>query len=243
MKGIQYVDVDSDEATRHLGVYLGSDAAVQRAWLERVASKITQRLARLRTAGIPATWYGRTTVLKTLVFAIANFAIMNQMPPQWHTLIEGWEQELAALLWTTRAGDDRAFHGAARGAPVRMVRQTTAIQDHGDGGFRALDPRCFAKSLRATWVRRLLDPAPQQWKNIVWEYVRTIPSVRDLGIHEQAFTSALTFHDIPARFPPLFRAAIRAWAEMPTPCPTAAASAAGKRLEGDAKQLRERFLQ
>ena len=31
----------------------------------------------------------------------------------------------------------------------------------------ALDPRRFANSLRATWVRRLLDPAPQQWKNIV----------------------------------------------------------------------------
>ena len=228
MRGIQYVDVDSPDASRYLGVYLGSDAAVQNAWLTRIAAGITQRILCLRAAGIPATWYGRTTVAKTLVFAIANFAVMNQMPSNWHTLIANWEDELAELLWSTRAGDDRAFHGMPRASPW-MVRREAAIQDHGDGGMRALDPRRFSAALRATWIRLLLDPAPQQWKNIVWEYVRAIPSVRALGVHEQAFTSALTFTDIPTRFPPLFRAAMRAWAELTTLRPTEAAM--GRALE------------
>jgi hypothetical protein len=44
-------------------------------------------------------------------------------------------------------------------------------------------------------------------------------------MHEQALASALSFDEIPARFPPLFRAALVAWKELPTLRPTEAAVA------------------
>ena len=55
----------------------------------------------------------------------------------------------------------------APGAPLWLVKEMAAIQDHRDGGIRMLEPWLFTKALQATWIRRLLDPAPQQWKNIV----------------------------------------------------------------------------
>ena len=48
LQGIEWQDYDSDHAVRYLGVYLGSDAAVTRAWHEKSASKVRRRLAQLR---------------------------------------------------------------------------------------------------------------------------------------------------------------------------------------------------
>ena len=162
MRNVQWTDVDSDHAVRYLGIFLGSDGAVARKWVERVAGRLTARLASLRTTRGARTWYGRVTVLKTLVFSIANFYIMNQTPPNLKHLLDQWWAQLWRFFWDTPDSSRQA---------AWLVKADTIVQNHVDGGIRALHPALFAESLRLTWVRRLLDPTPQVWKNLVWEHI------------------------------------------------------------------------
>ena len=100
-------------------------------------------------AGLPSTSFGRTTVIKTLIFNIANFFLMNQVPPHLSNLLDTWCQELWGVFWSTDAGDRREWAGGSRGPPTFLVRQSTITADHRDGGVRALAPRTFTDALRA----------------------------------------------------------------------------------------------
>ena len=61
-------------------------------WVKRVAGELAARLQSLRTTRGARTWYGRVTVLKTLVFSIANFYVMNQSPDNLPALMSQWSQ-------------------------------------------------------------------------------------------------------------------------------------------------------
>ena len=69
-----WTDSDSDYALRGPlpGDIPWERGAVAHQWVERVAGNLTARLQSLRTTRGARTWYGRVTVLKTLVFSIAN---------------------------------------------------------------------------------------------------------------------------------------------------------------------------
>ena len=87
---------------------------------------------------------------------------MNQTPPNLAHLLGQWWAQLWRFFWDTPDASRQA---------AWLVKADTIVQNHVDGGIRALHPALFAESLRMTWVRRLLDPTPQVWKNLVWEHL------------------------------------------------------------------------
>ena len=106
-----------------------------------------------------------------------------------------------------------------RGAPPSLIPHDVIVQDHGEGGQRALHVPCFTDSLRATWITRLLDPAPQPWKNILWSMLDD--AYGGLGQGERLLVSAMTFDDLPGDtgMPRVFVHALKAWGRLPTPQP------------------------
>ena len=95
------------------------------------------------------------------------------------------------------------------------MRADTLVQERPDGGIRALHPALFATSLRLTWIRRFLDPAPQLWKNLVWEYVQEAYGFLRQG--ELLLASSLDFSRLPIDMPPLFRTMLIEWGRLCTP--------------------------
>ena len=84
-----------------------------------------------------------------------------------------------------------------------------------DGGIRALHPTLFAESLRLTWIRRLLDPTPQVWKNLMWEHLNDTYGQFNQG--ELLLTSSLDFSQLPDTVPPFFRHMMNDWGRLCTP--------------------------
>ena len=204
-------------ATRYLGIYLGGPQAVRRDWSERISGSLTARIQQIVSAGVPPSCYGRATAQKTLVISKVVFYATNQMPVNFSPLLNAWTRELWDLYFSTRAGDEREAAGEARGRPPTLVRHATVVQDHGDGGARALDTPAFLDALRATWVRRLIDPAPQTWKNIIWAMLRS--TYGPLAHGDLVVMSSLDFADLngASGMPPLFVAAFQAWGRLDTP--------------------------
>ena len=68
-----------------------------------------------------------------------------------------------------------------------------------------------------SWVKRLLDPAPQIWKNVLWEMLEGVYGGYCLG--PRLIVSATTLGDLPGAsgMPDLFVRALQAWARLPTP--------------------------
>ena len=156
--------------TRYLGIQLGGRTQCGVRGMPRCSRvpAVAGRLQSLRATGLPATIYGRTTVIKTLVFSKAIFYLTNQAPIGLDDIVRDWSRTLTDVQWTTAAGDEREAAGERRGHPPALVAHDTAVQDHGDFGARALDVSSFVDALHATWLRRLTDPAPQPWRNVLW---------------------------------------------------------------------------
>ena len=98
--------------------------------------------------------------------------------------------------------------------PASLVSHNTLIQDHTDGGVRALAVTEFAEALRMTWIRRLMDPAPQLWKALVWEYIEE--SYGWLRQGTTILTSTVYFKLLPNDMPALFREALITFGSIPT---------------------------
>ena len=207
--------------TRYLGIYLGSPEAVQRRWDTHVSGTLTDALAALTRVGVPRTISGRVLGQKNLAIAKVVFQLTNQSPPQWNQPQEAWQQQLTDFLWTTRAGDEREAAGQQRNRPPALVTLDAIAQDHSNGGARALIVQDFADALRATWVRKLLDPTPQPWKNLVWGGINSVYGHLRMG--ERILLSTVTFHDLTTQsgLPPVFVNALKAWGRLPTPQPKA----------------------
>ena len=105
-----------------------------------------------------------------------------------------WWQQLWRFFWDTPDVSDRDGW---------LVKADTLVQNYVDGGIRALHPHLFAESLRLTWIRRLLDPTPQVWKNLVWEHLNHTYAHLHQG--ELLLTSSLDFSQLPTSVPPFFR--------------------------------------
>ena len=190
-----------------------------------MVSGIADRLESLRAAGLPGTVYGRVLCQKNLLFGKAVFFVMNQLPSNLGGMLKDWQSQFADLLWSTTSGDHRAAAGEQRGRPPALVRLSTAAQDHSDGGCRALHVTRFAEALRVTWVRRLLDPCEQPWKNLVWHFGFSgcEPGLQQCGEH--VLCSASSLRTFAQSLPPLFREALLTWGRMCTPLMTADARA------------------
>ena len=206
-------------ACRHLGIWLGGPHAVRAAWVQRVAGKMAERLNSLRATGLPASVYGRVVVQKVLFLGIAVFYATNQVPFGMRALVDGWSQDCWRLFWATTSEEERAAAGQHGGRAPSLVRHATAVQDHADGGVRAAHVGLFVEALRTMWVRRLLEPAPQPWKNILWAlgFARVRPAARLLGEH--LLTSADTLREFASGLPSPFREGLLTWGSMPTPIP------------------------
>ena len=74
----------------------------------------------------------------------------------------------------------------------------------------------FTASLRATWVRRLLDPAPQPWKRIVWFMLHLHGG--SLGQGEAMPVAAISYRGLPGvtDMPSFMVDAFKARGELPT---------------------------
>ena len=118
-------------------------------------------------------------------------------------LIDTWSRQLWDLFWATRAGEGRVAQGGVRGRPPSLVAHHTAVQDHLDGGVRALYVPTFAESLRVTWFRRLMDPAPRVWKGLVWAYV--VEAYGHLQQGPRLLCSSVDFTRLPGHMPSFFR--------------------------------------
>ena len=66
-----------------------------------------------------------------------------------------------------------------------------------------------------TWVRRLLDPTPQVWKNLVWEHLNGTYGVLAQG--ELLFASSVDFSQLPREMPSFFRGMCLDWGRLCTP--------------------------
>ena len=208
--------------------------AVARAWDTRIIARIADRLEALRASGIPRSVYGRVLLQKNLLFGKAVFFATNQVPLGMATMVEDWQRSFTDLLWSTTSGDHRASAGAQRGRPPSLVRLPTAVQDHSDGGCRALHVQLFTEALRVSWVRRLLDPAPAPWKNLVWAcgFAACPAGMERCGEHVLSSSSSL--QQFASALPPLgslFREAMLTWGRMPTPRLTTAAQRQALPLE------------
>ena len=92
---------------------------------------------------------------------------MNQEPVDLDRIVADWTRR----HWEFYESTKTVREGSGLHSSIALVRRATACQDHASAGTLALDVTQMARSLQMTWVRRLLDPAPQVWKNIVWEYI------------------------------------------------------------------------
>ena len=113
---------------------------------------------------------------------------------------------MGILLVTSSCGNRR---------PQWLIAANTLVQDYSDGGVRALHPTLFTESLRLTWIRKLLDPSPQLWKNIVWEHLSDTSGV--LGQGELLLASSLDFSHLPAHTPRFVKALFSSWGGLCTP--------------------------
>ena len=137
-----------------------------------------------RGVGLPKSYYGRILIQKVLLMGMAVFFVTKQCPSSMGALLQAWSRDCWDLLWSTDSGDQRAAAGGVRGRPPSLARHVTAVQDHCDGGIRALHVPLFADALRTTWIRRLLDPAPQPWKDLCWFFgFSAAPELRRCGEH------------------------------------------------------------
>ena len=199
--------------TRYLGVFLGGTLTVQRHWEQHIAPRVTSKIQQLLHAGLPKTCYGRTLAIKTHAFASVIFHITNQAPFDLDPILGNWTRQFWDLYWATDAWQKNP----AGGHPPSLVRHTTEVQDHSDGGTRALHPTEFAASLHATWIRRLINPSPQPWKNILWSMINHTYGHLRLG--QRLLVSTTPFSLLPGTSgcPPLFCRALKAWGSLPTP--------------------------
>lgn len=216
MATIAWHDSHTEQPQRYLGVWLGSEDAVQSVWARKVSAKLLARIHHNQKRR-PATWRGRAGTLKTLCFSTAVYHILNQHPKELHALITEWQSEAWRFHEATAHGERAA---AERGDAVRtqaLVRRVCAIQKPENGGSAALDVQRSVDALRLTWILRLLDPSPQPWKGLIWEHVH-----EQLGwLHqgERAIMSAL-----PIALPPggsdsgrFWRSVLGCWNALPAP--------------------------
>ena len=111
---------------------------------------------------------------RTPSLALVIFHLTNQSPPDLGGILDLWSRDIWDMYWSTKAGEERVANGDQRGRPPSLARHGSEVQDHADGGTRALDVHAFTAAIHTTWVRRLLDPAPRPWKNIVWSMLQSV---------------------------------------------------------------------
>ena len=159
MRSIDWHDTSTAPPQRYLGVWLGGKDQIQTEFTRRVSAKLLDRInhnAKRR----PATWRGRSGVLKTLCFSTAVYHLMNQEPAGLHDLISQWQKEAWCFQEATLHGEHAA---AARGDALRtqsLVKRDGAIQKPCDGGSSALDVQSAVDSLKLTWIVRLCSTPP-----------------------------------------------------------------------------------
>ena len=96
--------------------------------------------------------FGKVTVIKTLIISKIVHLLLS-LPSPSCKLIKDINQMLYSFLWD--------------GKPDKM-RRSLAKQSMVDGGICMLDFDLFDKSLKLTWIRRLLREE-KRWKDIVLE--------------------------------------------------------------------------
>lgn len=165
---IEWLNCDAPEAVRYLGIFLGAEAAVDKKFEDTVLEKVRTRLRRIRAAGIPRTWAGRNNVIKNLAMSIAVFYITNQTCTTdfLDRSLDVLERDFNDFYEVTASCEERRAAGENTHSSTQVKRKAT-VQDHADGGTKALDVKSFVAALRMTWITRLLDPAPQIWKDCV----------------------------------------------------------------------------
>ena len=213
LRNVEWHNADGPSTMRYLGIHLGGDKAVEKQWRDSIAVRVEKKLAGIWARGIPRSIFGRVAVQKNLVIATAVFYMTNQSPGNIRELLAGWARRLWDLIWATGAGEARLASGD-RLLPTSLVSHDTLIQDHADGGVRALAVTEFAEALRMTWIRRLMDPAPQLWKALVWEYIEE--SYGWLRQGTTILTSTVDFKRLPEDMPALFREALITFGSLPT---------------------------
>ena len=97
---------------------------------------------------------GKITVLKTLVLPILNHIFISLPTPSEQKLKE-IDKMIFSFIW-----DDK---------PDRMKRDQIK-RDYKDGGLKMVDIRTFIKSLKLSWIRRLLFE-DKNWRNIILQYI------------------------------------------------------------------------
>ena len=151
-------------AVKSLGIPSGDDDRVKDMWDQKTTKAITGCFTNWRTRSMPKTGYGRTLVIKSSAMSRAWYLVSNGTPPDSKSLDEYMAE------WRQHAWDfyyESFWTPGVRGHAI-AVKQQTLVQDHADGGQRALCIESFVRALYARWGRRLLRPTPMPWKNIAW---------------------------------------------------------------------------
>ena len=96
----------------------------------------------------------------------AWYLVANQSPPGGIDAgMREWEKEAWSFFESTN-------HESAGRGPLASVKRTVLMQDHADTGVRCMDVENFVRAIYAIWaVRRLPDPSPMPWKNVVWHFI------------------------------------------------------------------------
>jgi hypothetical protein len=157
------------EPIRHLGIYMGTDAAAAATkTFQRVLGSIRSAAAHWRQ--VQLTYLGRAHVAKQVLAAIAVHHATFVSPPR--PLLRSIVAVISAFVADATLADGEG--GGGIGHPARHV----ASLPWEDGGVSLVDFEMQMQSLQAGVAVRLLHPARHPWKELLRRrLLRAVPSL------------------------------------------------------------------
>ena len=117
--------------------------------------------------GKARTLAGRNLVIKSAIQSCAWYMIQSQCPSNLEDMMAVWQRVGYTYFETSALATRDVQLGRS---PHRVARETLA-QDYAKGGFRYQDATIFSRALLLRQVRRLLDPSPHPYRNLVYYWL------------------------------------------------------------------------
>jgi hypothetical protein len=166
----------SSGAEKCLGIYVGTDKikCEQKNWYDKV-TKIEHTLTTWAKRDL--TYFGRITIIKTLILPIINFVGYNTIIPDW--VFIKLERLFFKFLWS---GHDK-------------MKRSSVIGDLKYGGLNMVDIKSFLYSQKYKWLNCILENGGNcNWSFIPFTYFESLGIDKFIyGVNSEVFFESLFF--------------------------------------------------
>jgi hypothetical protein len=170
----------SSGAEKCLGIYVGTDKikCEQKNWYDKV-TKIEHTLTTWAKRDL--TYFGRITIIKTLILPIINFVGYNTIIPDW--VFIKLERLFFKFLWS---GHDK-------------MKRSSVIGDLKYGGLNMVDIKSFLYSQKYKWLNCILENGGNcNWSFIPFTYFESLGIDKFIyGVNSEVIFESSFFNKIP----------------------------------------------